>query len=53
MKIVLFALCLALVVLTIGYIVPNVGGPLVMRGTTPTPTDIRDSVFKGLPRGLQ
>jgi len=53
MKIVLLALLLALVVVAIGFLFPDFGGQFVMQGPTPSPTDIRDSVFKGLPRGLQ
>jgi hypothetical protein len=52
MKIVVLALCLAAVVASIGLIWPQIGGQFVM-GHTPTPSDIRSSVFKGLPRGLQ
>jgi hypothetical protein len=53
MKVLLLALCLAVVVLAVGFVFPKVGGQFVIRGPTPTPADIRDSVFKGLPRGLQ
>jgi hypothetical protein len=53
MKIILLALCLAVIVISVGFIFPKVGGQFVIRGPTPTPADIRSSVFKGLPRGLQ
>jgi len=53
MKILLLALCLAVIVISVGFIFPKVGGQFVFRGPTPTPGDIRDSVFKGLPRGVQ
>jgi len=53
MKIALLALCLAVVVISVGLIWPKVGGQFVIRGQTPTPADISSSVFRGLPRGLQ
>jgi len=51
MKMILLALCLAAVVASVAFFLPKVGQ--FNSGTTPSAEDIRDSVFKGLPRGLQ
>ena len=52
MKIALLALCLAAVVASVAFLLPQAGGQFI-GGPTPSPGDIRDSVFRGLPRGLQ
>ena len=52
MKMMLLALCLAALVVTVAFILPNVGGRFIS-GHTPTPGEVRSSVFNGLPRGLQ
>jgi hypothetical protein len=52
MKMILLALCLAAVVASVAFFLPKVGGQFIS-GPTPSVGDIRDSVFKGLPRGLQ
>ena len=51
MKMILLALCLAAVVASVAFVWPMVGGQFI-GGPTPGVGDIRDSVFKGLPRGL-
>lgn len=54
MKVILLALCLAVVVVSVAFIWPMVGGgQFIGIGATPSPGEIRDSVFRGLPRGLQ
>jgi hypothetical protein len=51
MKMLLLALCFAALVASVVFVLPKLGGPFV--GATPGAGDIRNSVFKGLPRGLQ
>ena len=52
MKMILLALCLAVVVASVWLVWPMVGGEQFIGGP-PSPADVRASVFEGLPRGLQ
>ena len=52
MKMILLALCLAVVVASVWFVWPIIGGEQFI-GATPSSANIRDSVFRGLPRGVQ
>jgi hypothetical protein len=54
MKVIILALCLAVVVVSVWFIWPKIGGDQFLTGgPTPSSGAIRDSVFRGIPRGLQ